>query len=68
MFAFMYIAYSIMALFYETVPAFEDTWIECLAMLIHTIEKWQPFRKDDLSHRSMWSVGCEILVQQSANP
>ena len=32
MLAFIYIAYSMMALLYETVPAFEDTWIECLGM------------------------------------
>lgn len=30
MLAFIYIAYTMMALLYETVPAFEDTWIECL--------------------------------------
>ena len=30
MLAFIYIAYSMMALLYETVSAFEDTWIECL--------------------------------------
>ena len=30
MLAFIYIAYSMMALLYETVPTFEDTWIECL--------------------------------------
>ncbi len=30
MLAFIYIAYSMMALLYETVHAFEDTWIECL--------------------------------------
>jgi hypothetical protein len=29
MLAFIYLAYSMMALLYETVPAFEDTWIEC---------------------------------------
>ncbi|MCJ1456853.1 hypothetical protein MMC28_007219 [Mycoblastus sanguinarius] len=28
--AFIYIAYSMMTLLYETVPTFEDTWIECL--------------------------------------
>ena len=33
--ALIYIAYSMMALFYETVPAFEDTWIECLGELGH---------------------------------
>ena len=30
MLAFIYIAYSMMALLYETVTAFENTWIECL--------------------------------------
>lgn len=33
MVAFIYLAYSMMALLYETVPAFEDTWIECLGDL-----------------------------------
>ena len=33
MLAFVYIAYSMMALLYETVPTFEDTWIECLGDL-----------------------------------
>lgn len=28
--AFIYLAYLMMALFYETVLDFEDTWIECL--------------------------------------
>lgn len=30
MLAFIYITYSMMALLYETVSTFEDTWIECL--------------------------------------
>lgn len=30
---FIYLAYQLMALLYETVPAFEDTWIECLGDL-----------------------------------
>lgn len=33
MLAFIYLAYSMMALLYETVPAFEDTWMECLGDL-----------------------------------
>ncbi|KAF1834907.1 hypothetical protein BDW02DRAFT_316532 [Decorospora gaudefroyi] len=33
MLAFIYSAYQMMALLYETVPAFEDTWIECLGDL-----------------------------------
>ncbi|OHE97767.1 hypothetical protein CORC01_06972 [Colletotrichum orchidophilum] len=33
MFTFIYLAYPMMALLYETVPTFEDTWIECLGDL-----------------------------------
>ncbi|RSL74730.1 hypothetical protein CEP53_000064 [Fusarium sp. AF-6] len=33
MLTFLYLAYSMVALLYETVPAFEDTWIECLGDL-----------------------------------
>ncbi len=33
MLAFIYIVYSMMAQLYETVPTFEDTWIECLGDL-----------------------------------
>lgn len=33
MLAFICLAYQMMALLYETVPAFEDTWIECLGDL-----------------------------------
>ena len=33
MISFTYFAYRMMSLLYETVPAFEDTWIECLGDL-----------------------------------
>ncbi|KAF0329724.1 methyltransferase domain-containing protein [Colletotrichum asianum] len=33
MLTFIYLAYSMMALLYETVPTFEDSWIECLGDL-----------------------------------
>jgi hypothetical protein len=33
MLAFIYLAYQMMALLYETVPGFTDTWIECLGDL-----------------------------------
>lgn len=33
MLAFIYFAYFMMLFFHETVPAFEDTWIECLGDL-----------------------------------
>lgn len=34
MLAFIYIAYSMMALLFETVSTFEDTWIECLGNIV----------------------------------
>lgn len=33
MLAFIHLAYTMMALLYETVPALEDSWIECLGDL-----------------------------------
>ena len=33
MLAFIYIAYSMMTLLYETIPTFEETWTECLGDL-----------------------------------
>lgn len=33
MLAFIYLAYSMMALLKESVPAFKDTWVECLGDL-----------------------------------
>ncbi|KAJ6258181.1 hypothetical protein Dda_7100 [Drechslerella dactyloides] len=33
MLEFIYLAYAMMALLYETVPAFADTWVECLGDL-----------------------------------
>jgi hypothetical protein len=33
MLVFIYLSYQMMALLYETVPAFEDTWIKCLGDL-----------------------------------
>jgi hypothetical protein len=49
MLAFMYLAYSTMGLFYETVPAFEDTWIECL-------RRYRMATKDDnIRDRKAWT-------------
>ncbi len=36
MLAFIYIAYPMMTLLYETVSTFEDTWIECLGETLLT--------------------------------
>ncbi|PVH70137.1 hypothetical protein DL98DRAFT_578007 [Cadophora sp. DSE1049] len=50
--AFIYLAYSMMALLYETVPAFEDTWIECLGDLGRYR---MAIEDDDLRDREVWT-------------
>lgn len=52
MLAFIYIAYSMMALLYETVSTFEDTWIECLGDL----GRYRMAIEDDnIRDREIWS-------------
>lgn len=49
---FIYLAYSMMALLYETVPAFEETWIECLGDL----GRYRMAIEDDnMSDREVWT-------------
>ncbi|RDW62266.1 putative telomerase-binding protein est1a protein [Coleophoma cylindrospora] len=52
MLAFIYLAYSMMALLYETVPAFEDTWIECLGDLGRYR---MAIEDDDIKDREVWT-------------
>ncbi|RFU26395.1 hypothetical protein B7463_g9949, partial [Scytalidium lignicola] len=49
---FIYLAYSMMALLYETVPAFEDTWIECLGDLGRYR---MAIEDDDIRDREVWT-------------
>jgi len=50
MLAFIYLAYEMMALLYETVPAFEDRWIECLGDLGR-----YRMAIEDVRHRETWA-------------
>jgi hypothetical protein len=52
MLAFIYLAYQMMALLYETVPAFEDTWIECLGDLGRYR---MAIEDEDVRDRDTWS-------------
>ncbi|KAK4171746.1 hypothetical protein QBC36DRAFT_339369, partial [Triangularia setosa] len=53
MLMFIYLAYSMMALLYETVPAFEDTWIECLGDL----GRYRiAIEDDDIRDRENWTA------------
>ncbi len=53
MLTFIYLAYSMMALLYETVPTFEDTWIECLGDLGRYR---MAIEDDDIKDREVWTV------------
>ncbi|KAI5860682.1 hypothetical protein GGS23DRAFT_599200 [Durotheca rogersii] len=52
MLTFIYLAYSMVALLYETVPAFEDTWIECLGDLGRYR---MAIEDDDIRDREVWT-------------
>jgi len=53
MLAFIYLAYCMMALLYETVHASEDTWVECLGDLDRY---WMAFDDDDIKDRELWTA------------
>ncbi|KAI1109437.1 hypothetical protein F5Y14DRAFT_27721 [Nemania sp. NC0429] len=53
MLTFIYLAYSMMALLYETVPAFEDTWIECLGDLGRYR---MAIEDEDIRDRDIWTA------------
>jgi hypothetical protein len=64
MLAFVYLAYSMMALLYETVPAFEDTWIECLGDL----GRYRMAIEDkDLPERETWTSVARFWYGKAAD-
>ena len=64
MLAFIYIAYSTMALLYETVPSFEDTWIECLGDLGRYR---MAIEDDDIGDREVWGGVARFWYGKSAD-
>ena len=64
MLAFIYIAYSMMALLYETVPSFEDTWIECLGDLGRYR---MAIEDDDAGDREVWSGVARFWYGKAAD-
>ncbi|KFY25593.1 hypothetical protein V493_04571 [Pseudogymnoascus sp. VKM F-4281 (FW-2241)] len=64
MLAFIYLAYSMMTLLLETVPAFEDTWIECLGDL----GRYRMAIEDDnVKDREIWAQVARQWYLKSAN-
>ena len=64
MLSFIYMAYSMMALLYETVPTFEDTWIECLGDLGRYR---MAIEDDDVQDREIWSGVAKSWYDNAAN-
>ena len=64
MLAFIYLAYSMMALLYETVPAFEVTWIECLCDLgCYRMA----IKDDDIRNREVWTGVARHWYSKASN-
>ncbi|KAI9845725.1 MAG: hypothetical protein M1837_004558 [Sclerophora amabilis] len=63
MLAFIYLAYSMMALLYETVPTFIDTWVECLGDLA----RYRMAVEDDSRDREVWTGVARSWYNKSAD-
>ncbi|KAF2634306.1 hypothetical protein P280DRAFT_371236, partial [Massarina eburnea CBS 473.64] len=64
MLAFIYLAYQMMALLYETVPAFEDTWIECLGDLGRYR---MAIEDEDIRDRETWAAVARSWYSKAAD-
>ncbi|KAA8907426.1 hypothetical protein FN846DRAFT_946959 [Sphaerosporella brunnea] len=64
MLTFIYLAYSMMALLYETVPTFEDTWIECLGDLARYR---MAIEDDDIRDREVWQNVARFWYSKAAD-
>jgi len=64
MLMFIYLAYSMMALLYETVPTFEDTWIECLGDLGRYR---MAIEDDDIRDREVWTGVSRFWYSKAAD-
>ncbi|OJD34537.1 telomerase-binding protein [Diplodia corticola] len=64
MLTFIYLAYQMMALLYETVPAFEDTWIECLGDLGRYR---MAIEDEDLRDRETWAGVARFWYSKAAD-
>ena len=62
--AFVYLAYSMMALLMESVPSFEETWIECLGDLARYR---MAIEETDLRDREVWSGVAWMWYDKAAD-
>jgi Est1 DNA/RNA binding domain len=64
MLSFVYLAYSMMALLMESVPSFEETWIECLDDLARYR---MAIEEADLCDREIWSGVARMWYDKAAD-
>jgi Est1 DNA/RNA binding domain len=64
MLSFMYLAYSMMALLMESVPSFEETWIECLVDLARYR---MAIEESDLRDREVWAGVARMWYDKAAD-
>jgi hypothetical protein len=64
MLEFIYLAYNMMTLLYETVPAFLDTWIECLG----DIGRYRmAIEDDDICNKEVWTQVARQWYLKASN-
>ncbi|OJD25068.1 hypothetical protein ACJ73_03560 [Blastomyces percursus] len=63
MLEFIYTAYSMVALLMESVPAFEETWIECLGDLA----RYRMAVESDLRDREIWAGVTQYWYHKAAD-
>ncbi|MCJ1250116.1 hypothetical protein MMC30_007342 [Trapelia coarctata] len=61
---FIYLAFAMIALLYETVPTFEDTWMECLGDLGRYR---MAIEDDDIRDRAVWSSVARFWYGKAAD-
>ncbi|KAL9057309.1 MAG: hypothetical protein Q9162_002383 [Coniocarpon cinnabarinum] len=64
MLAFLYLAYQMMALLFETVPTFENTWFECLGDLARY---WTAIEDEDIRDREDWTKVARYWHMRAAD-
>lgn len=64
MLSFVYLAYSMMALLMESVPSFEETWIECLGDLARYR---MAIEEVDLRDREVWAGVARMWYDKAAD-
>lgn len=64
MLQFVYMAYQMVALLYETIPSFEDTWIECLGDLARYR---MAIEEKDMRDREIWGGVARDWYTKTSN-